>query len=73
MEFGSAVEASFVVEGRGIASAKTYAIAPSDLRQYVNPEQADVFQPTEKTLPAAPVFQWRFPAGSVTAVELLCS
>jgi hypothetical protein len=42
-------------------------IAPENLRTYVNQDQPDVFRLRETELQAA---SWRFPAGSVSAVEL---
>ena len=39
-------------------------------KQDVNPEQPDAFKRREAALPPGPVPKWRFPAGSVTAVEL---
>ena len=42
-------------------------IAPEDLRSYVNQDQPDVFRPVERTLQNS---KWRFPPGSVSAVEL---
>ncbi len=53
-----------------VNAGRVYEIAPEDLRQYVNPEQPDAFKPREAALPPGPVPKWRFPAGSVTAVEL---
>ena len=49
---------------------RVFEIAPGDLRQYVNQDQPDVFQPRASALPAGPLLKWRFPAGSVTAIEL---
>jgi hypothetical protein len=37
----------------------------------VNHDQPDVFRPADHTLRGS-VFRWRFPAGSVSAVELNC-
>jgi alpha-L-arabinofuranosidase len=70
LEYRKAVEASFTVDGMAIAGGRVFEIAPEDLRQYVNVEQPDVFRPREAALPPGPVPRWRFPAGSVTAVEL---
>jgi hypothetical protein len=70
LEFGKSVEASFQVEGSTITGGRCFEIAPEDLRQAVNQDQPNVFQERERPLPAGPVFKWRFPAASVTAVEL---
>jgi hypothetical protein len=56
-----------------IASGRTWAIAPENLRQYVSLDQTDVFKPMEAAIPDQRVLKWRFPAGSVTAVELTCA
>ena len=47
--------------------------APADLREYVNQDQPNVSRPVDTALPTAPVTKWRFPAGSVTAIELDCA
>ena len=72
VQFRGSVEAAFVVPGKKVISGKTWAIAPESLRQFVSVEQADVFKPVESAIPDQPVLKWRFPAGSVTAVELRC-
>jgi alpha-N-arabinofuranosidase len=62
LNYGRAVEASFAA----IRSGRVFEIAPEDLRTYVNQDRTDVFRPREKALTAT----WRFPAGSVSAVEM---
>jgi hypothetical protein len=63
------VEGRLTVQGLTITGGHVYEIAPLDLRQYVNQDQPDIFRPHESTLPGpSPV--WRFPAGSVSAIEL---
>jgi hypothetical protein len=64
------VEAAFVVQGMTVAGGRVFEIAPEDPRTYVSQEQPAVFTPKEKPLGAGPVFKWRFPATSVSAVEL---
>lgn len=66
LEYRKAVEATFAVAGLRVQSGRVFEIAPEDLRQYVNPDQPNVFAPRESPLSAT----WRFPAGSVTAIEL---
>jgi hypothetical protein len=70
LEYRRPVEAAFAVDGMTITGGRVFEIAPEDLRQYVNVEQPDVFKPREAALPPGPAPRWRFPAGSVTAVEL---
>ena len=65
---GAAEEASVSVDGMRVTGGRCLEIAPEDLRTYVNRDQPDVFKPRESALPAGG--QWRFPAGSVSAVEL---
>jgi hypothetical protein len=40
------------------------------LRTYVNQDQPEVFKTREVGLPVDSTPKWRFPAGSVSAVEL---
>lgn len=70
MEYRQAVEATLAVAGMTITGGRVYEIAPADLRQYVSQDQPDVFKPHEAALPPGPAPKWRFPAGSVSAVEL---
>jgi alpha-L-arabinofuranosidase len=70
LEYRRSVEATFAVDGMAVTGGRVFEIAPEDLRQYVNVEQPDVFKPREAALPPGPAVRWRFPAGSVTAVEL---
>jgi hypothetical protein len=66
LEYRKAVEATFAVVGMPVESGRAFEIAPEDLRQYVNQDQPNVFAPRESPLTGT----WRFPAGSVTAIEL---
>jgi len=70
LDYRRSVEASLAVDGAEVTGGRVSEIAPEDLRQYVNPEQPDAFKPREAALPPGPVPKWRFPAGSVTALEL---
>jgi hypothetical protein len=70
LEYRRSVEATFAVEGMTIIGGRVREIAPQDLREYVSPERPDVFRPREAALSSGAVPQWRFPAGSVSAVEL---
>lgn len=70
LEYKRAVEASFAVAGMNVAGGRVYEIAPDDLRQNCSQDQPDVFQPREAALPAGSTPKWRFPAGSVSVVEL---
>ncbi len=70
LEYRRSVETALAVDGMTITGGRVFEIAPEDLRQYVNVDQPDVFKPREAALPPGAVPRWRFPAGSVTAVEL---
>jgi hypothetical protein len=70
LEYKQSVEAIFAVAGMNISGGRVYEIAPEDLRQYVGLDQPDVFKPREAALAPGPAPKWRFPAGSVSAVEL---
>ena len=70
LEFRNSVEATFAVNGMAVTGGRVFDIAPSDLRQYVNQDQSAVFAPKEYQLAPGAELKWRFPAGSVTAVEL---
>jgi hypothetical protein len=61
-EYGRAIEASLPS-----AKGRVFEIAPGNLRSYVNVDQPDTFRPKEVALTGS---TWRFPAGSVSAVEL---
>jgi alpha-N-arabinofuranosidase len=63
VHYSGAVEASFP----GTKSGRVIEIAPDNLRSYASEVQPDIFRPRETELKAA---SWRFPAGSVSAVEL---
>jgi alpha-N-arabinofuranosidase len=69
LQYRGAIETSFAVDRMKISGGKAWAIAPDDLRAYVNQDQPDVFKPVEAPVNGA---HWRFPAGSVTAIELDC-
>ena len=70
LEYSRAVEVSLQVASKEIKSARVFEIAPENLRQAVNQDQPHVFEPQEKIGAAGKPAQWRFPAGSVSAVEL---
>jgi alpha-L-arabinofuranosidase len=65
-EYRRAVETNFAVDGMRITGGRAFEIAPENLRSYVNQDQREVFTPREASIAGS----WRFPAGSVTAVEL---
>jgi len=66
LRYRGAIEAGFAVDGMRVTGGRVFEIAPENLRSYVNQDQPDVFRPRESSL----VSKWRFPAGSVSAIEL---
>jgi len=70
LEFKRSVEATFAITGMKVSSGRVHEIAPQDLRQYVSQDLPDVFKPREVALPVGPEAKWRFPARSVSVVEL---
>ena len=71
-EFSRSIEASFAVQDFTATGGRVLAIAPESLRQNVNENNPRAVMPREHALPPADVFRWRFPAGSVSVVELDC-
>ena len=64
------VESTFVVKGRQVISGRVLEIAPPDLRAYVNQDLPNIFTPHEKNIPPTDPPKGRFPAASVSVVEL---
>src|SRR5439155_20709616 len=72
IKYRDSIEVTLAVEGMQVLSARTWAIAPDNLRQFVSVEHPNVFDPVEAAIAGPSPLKWRFPAGSVTAVELRC-
>lgn len=70
LRYDGAVEAALAVEGRTIAGGRVLEIAPENLRLAVSEDQPDVFVPKEKPIGPGAMVTWRFPAASVSVVEL---
>ena len=70
LEYAKSVEVGFAVDGMRVTGGRVFEIAPENPRQYVSQDQPDVFRPREVALPSGDVPKWRFPARSVSAVEL---
>lgn len=70
LEYRKSVEATITVGGMAVTGGRVFEIAPEDLRQSVSQDQPNIFNPRESALTAGPSPKWRFPAGSVTAIEL---
>ncbi len=69
LEYRTAIQATLAVDGTEITGGRVFEIAPGDLRTAVDQDQPDIFQPREAAFPPGEP-GWRFPAGSVSAVEL---
>jgi len=67
LEYRKAIDAEFAVAGMTVKGGRAYEIAPEDLRTSVNQDQPAVFRPREAAVTGG---RWRFPASSVTAIEL---
>ena len=72
LNYSRAVETSLAVDGVDLRAGRTFAIAPDNLREYVDQDRTEIFAPVEKAIPisSGQELRWRFPAGSATAVEL---
>jgi alpha-L-arabinofuranosidase len=72
MNFNGPAEADLAVEGMMITGGRVFEISPENPRQEVSPLNPDVFKPVERPLAASPKARHRFPARSVSVVELDC-
>ena len=71
-DYARAVDATFAVEGMTVTGGTVHEIAPERPRQHVSARNPDAFKPVERPLPGGDAIRWRFPARSVSAVELTC-
>jgi hypothetical protein len=71
--YTNAVQASFAIDGLRILDGAVHQIAPGDPREYVNQDRPHIFTPKDTPLTGPHGFEWRFPARSVSAVELRCA
>jgi alpha-N-arabinofuranosidase len=72
MNYSGATEATFAVEGLNLSGGRVWEISPENPRQEISALNPEVFTPRETALPQGRVLKWRFPARSVSAVELVC-
>lgn len=73
LNYSGATEAAFAVQNRSITGGRVVEITTENPRQEISPLQPDAFKPREHALPAGGIPRWRFPARSVSVVELDCS
>ena len=72
LDYSRSVEAGFAVSGMVVAGGEVFEIAPEKPRQEISHRNPEVFNPREREIPSGNVLRWRFPARSVSAVELEC-
>ncbi len=70
MDYARSTEVTFAVKGMLVTGGKVFQIAPERPRQEVGYRNPNVFSPREHELSVGKVIRWRFPARSVSAVEL---
>lgn len=73
MKYDGATDASFAVRGMAVTRGRVLAIAPDEPRQEISPLNPEVFNPTEHPLVGGDSVRYRFPARSVSMVELECT
>lgn len=73
LNFSKTIEASFEIPGLTIKSAQVFEIAPEDPRQAATQSNPEIFNAREHPLAGGGQFRHRFPARSVSAVELECA
>ena len=72
MNYSGATEATFAVDGFVATGGRVLEISPENPRQEVSTVHPDAFKPREHALPDGNVVKWKFPARSVSVVELDC-
>jgi alpha-N-arabinofuranosidase len=72
LNYSGSIEATLAVDGMAATGGRVLEIAPENPRQEASPLNPEVFQPREHPLPKAELLRWRFPARSVSVVELDC-
>ena len=72
LNYSSSIEATFAVNGMVVTGGRVLEIAPENPRQEISPLNPDVFKPVERPLAQVEMAKYRFPARSVSVVELDC-
>jgi alpha-L-arabinofuranosidase len=72
MNYSQATEARFAVDGMVVTGGRVLEISPENPRQEISPLNPDVFNPVEHPLMTGSEARHRFPARSVSVVELDC-
>ncbi len=71
-DYSGSTEVNLAVKGLVVTGGRVFEIALENSRQEVSPLEPDIFAPREVSLSLADRPTWRFPARSVSAVELQC-
>ena len=72
MNYSGTVEANFAVDGFAATGGRVLEISPENPRQEISPVNPEAFNPREQALSAGDSPRWRFPARSVSVLELEC-
>ncbi|EEF63191.1 alpha-L-arabinofuranosidase C-terminal domain-containing protein [Pedosphaera parvula] len=72
MDYSRAIDTTFAIDGMVVTGGRVFEIAPENPRQEISHKNPDVFKPRERVLAKEEILRWRFPARSVSAVELDC-
>jgi alpha-L-arabinofuranosidase len=70
--FKDSVEATIAINGMTVTGGRVLEISPENPRQEISPLNPDVFKPVEHKLIVSDTTKWRFPARSVSVLELNC-
>lgn len=72
MNYSGATEATFAVDGFVATGGRVLEISPDNPRQEISPINPDVLKPREHALAREDAIKWKFPARSISVVELEC-
>jgi hypothetical protein len=72
MNYSGATETTFTADALVVNGGRVLEISPENPRQEISPLNPEVFKPREHELPKGDLVKWRFPARSVSVVELEC-
>jgi hypothetical protein len=72
MSYTGAVEATLAIKGMVVTGGRVLEISPENPRQEISPLNPQVFNPVQRELPLANTARYRFPARSVSVIELEC-
>jgi alpha-N-arabinofuranosidase len=70
--YSGEIEATFAILGHTVQTGRVFQIAPENPRQEISLLNPTIFTPVEQPLLSVEPPKWRFPARSVSVVELIC-